>query len=275
MPVVRTGGIVVQQVVDAGELDFNGPRHRIGQNFRVGAGIVGFDLHNGRVISGNWATGRACKATKPITTMTIDNTEAKIGRSIKKCEITRRAPAASEEQSERSRHRRREPAQVSPAPGRDFMQALYNDAIADMDPFFDNPLVPLPTRRHNLASQLCRPCPRRIRWSPCALLHRALRHQDRAGLGVPLNRTRTNCPGNNTRSGLGNTPRLSRSRIRFQSHIEQVQHALMLVRRPIDKGEHAAQLVDTGMLNTFGIGIAPAFQQKLSGALTITYMGST
>ena len=50
----------------------------------------------------------------------------------------------------------------------------------------------------------------------------------------------------------------------------------MLVRRPIDKGEQAPRnWYNTGMLNTFGIGIAPAFQQKLSGALTITYMGST
>lgn len=36
----------------------------------------------------------------------------------------------------------------------------------------------------------------------------------------------------------------------------------MPIGRPIHKGEHAAQLVHTRMLNPFGIGIAPALQQE-------------
>src|SRR5207247_8068248 len=40
----------------------------------------------GGVIWGYWATGSEIPATAPARVMTIDNTEAKIGRSIKKCE---------------------------------------------------------------------------------------------------------------------------------------------------------------------------------------------
>src|SRR6476620_7263034 len=41
----------------------------------------------GGAISGYWATGRRKKATPPKITKTIETTEAKIGRSMKKCEI--------------------------------------------------------------------------------------------------------------------------------------------------------------------------------------------
>ena len=40
----------------------------------------------GGVIGGYWATGRLNTATAPASVMTIDSTEAKIGRSMKKCE---------------------------------------------------------------------------------------------------------------------------------------------------------------------------------------------
>src|SRR3974377_2166976 len=41
----------------------------------------------GGAISGYCATGSRVKATTPRITMTIDTTEAKIGRSMKKCEM--------------------------------------------------------------------------------------------------------------------------------------------------------------------------------------------
>src|SRR5262245_43676843 len=41
----------------------------------------------GGAISGNWATGRRVNDTAPRMTKMIDSTEAKIGRSMKKCEI--------------------------------------------------------------------------------------------------------------------------------------------------------------------------------------------
>jgi hypothetical protein len=40
----------------------------------------------GGVIWGYWATGRLTTATAPAKVMTIDSTEAKIGRLMKKCE---------------------------------------------------------------------------------------------------------------------------------------------------------------------------------------------
>src|ERR1700730_15038732 len=40
----------------------------------------------GGVICGYWATGRLTTATPPASVMTIDSTEAKIGRLMKKCE---------------------------------------------------------------------------------------------------------------------------------------------------------------------------------------------
>src|SRR5271166_920873 len=40
----------------------------------------------GGVICGYWASGRLNTATAPASVMTMDRTEAKIGRSIKKCE---------------------------------------------------------------------------------------------------------------------------------------------------------------------------------------------
>ncbi len=43
----------------------------------------------GGVISGYWSTGSVKTATPPASTKTIDKTEAKMGRSMKKCEITR------------------------------------------------------------------------------------------------------------------------------------------------------------------------------------------
>src|SRR6478752_2748399 len=42
----------------------------------------------GGVTSGYWATGRVTRATAPARVMTMDRTEAKIGRSMKKREIT-------------------------------------------------------------------------------------------------------------------------------------------------------------------------------------------
>jgi hypothetical protein len=48
VPVVRAGGIVIQEIVDAGELHFDGARHRIGHDLRAGARIIGFDLDDGR-----------------------------------------------------------------------------------------------------------------------------------------------------------------------------------------------------------------------------------
>src|SRR5262245_61769727 len=38
-------------------------------------------------MGGYWATGRTIRAIAPARVMTIDRTEAKIGRSMKKCEI--------------------------------------------------------------------------------------------------------------------------------------------------------------------------------------------
>ena len=46
--VVGAGGVVVEEIVDAGELHFDGPRHRLGDHFRAGAGVVGVDLYHGR-----------------------------------------------------------------------------------------------------------------------------------------------------------------------------------------------------------------------------------
>ena len=43
----------------------------------------------GGVIGGYWASGRLNAATAPARVMTIDSTEAKIGRSMKKCENIR------------------------------------------------------------------------------------------------------------------------------------------------------------------------------------------
>src|SRR5579884_2620506 len=45
----------------------------------------------GGVTSGYCATGRLRSAIAPANVMTMDSTEAKIGRSMKKCEITRKA----------------------------------------------------------------------------------------------------------------------------------------------------------------------------------------
>ena len=42
----------------------------------------------GGVTSGYCATGSENAATEPASVTTIDSTEAKIGRSMKKCEIT-------------------------------------------------------------------------------------------------------------------------------------------------------------------------------------------
>src|ERR1044071_6537590 len=44
-------------------------------------------LITGGAISGYCATGRRQKATAPRITNTIDSTEAKIGRSMKKCDV--------------------------------------------------------------------------------------------------------------------------------------------------------------------------------------------
>jgi hypothetical protein len=41
----------------------------------------------GGVICGYWATGKVRTATAPARVMTMDSTEAKIGLSMKKCEI--------------------------------------------------------------------------------------------------------------------------------------------------------------------------------------------
>ena len=57
-------------------------------------------------------------------------------------------------------------------------------------------------------------------------------------------------------------PNLPRSRIGLESDIEQVQHTLLPVRRPVRKGQHAAQLINTGMLDAFGTHIALALQEK-------------
>jgi hypothetical protein len=46
----------------------------------------------GGVTLGYCATGRVYTATPPASVMTIDNTEAKIGRSMKKCEIMSAVP---------------------------------------------------------------------------------------------------------------------------------------------------------------------------------------
>src|SRR6267143_5376143 len=40
----------------------------------------------GGVIGGYWASGKLGMATSPASAITIDSTEAKIGRSMKKCE---------------------------------------------------------------------------------------------------------------------------------------------------------------------------------------------
>src|SRR5581483_1248632 len=47
----------------------------------------------GGVIRGYWAIGRLASAMPPISVMTTDSTVAKIGRSMKKREITSRTPA--------------------------------------------------------------------------------------------------------------------------------------------------------------------------------------
>src|SRR6516164_3946147 len=52
-----------------------------------------FTLMIGGAISGYWATGSRVNDTEPRMTKTIDTTAAKIGRSMKKCEI--RIPKAS------------------------------------------------------------------------------------------------------------------------------------------------------------------------------------
>ncbi|MNN14332.1 hypothetical protein D3C81_1273930 [compost metagenome] len=47
-------------------------------------GYLVLTVMDGGVMSGNCATGSAVSATRPPTTMMIDSTDAKIGRSIKK-----------------------------------------------------------------------------------------------------------------------------------------------------------------------------------------------
>src|SRR2546421_620487 len=56
----------------------------------------------GGVICGYWATGRLQAATAPARVITIDSTEAKIGRSMKKCE---NMPGLKIHRGERREHR--------------------------------------------------------------------------------------------------------------------------------------------------------------------------
>src|SRR5438552_16419115 len=53
----------------------------------VAPGYCPCTLMIGGAISGYWATGRRANDTTPRITNTIETTEAKIGRSMKKCEI--------------------------------------------------------------------------------------------------------------------------------------------------------------------------------------------
>ncbi len=48
VPIVRAGGIVIQEVIDAGELHLDRARHGFGDDFRARPGIIGIDLHHGR-----------------------------------------------------------------------------------------------------------------------------------------------------------------------------------------------------------------------------------
>ena len=78
----------VEHVLDAADLLFDGSGHGVADGLGVGAGIEALTSTVGGVTSGYWATGSDRAATAPASVMTIDSTEAKIGRSMKKCEIT-------------------------------------------------------------------------------------------------------------------------------------------------------------------------------------------
>src|SRR5579872_3895440 len=54
--------------------------------FGFAPGYVALTTTVGGTTSGYWATGSLNRASPPTRTITIDNTEAKIGRSIKKWE---------------------------------------------------------------------------------------------------------------------------------------------------------------------------------------------
>src|SRR5262249_20379508 len=66
----------------------------------------------GGVMSGYWATGRPTTLTTPAIVMTIDSTLAKIGRSMKKCEITASPSCSPRTRGERGAGQR------TPAPHR-------------------------------------------------------------------------------------------------------------------------------------------------------------
>ena len=86
--VVRAERRHVEHVLDAADLLLDRSGHGVANRLGVGAGIDGVTSTVGGVTSGYWATGSDSAATEPASVTTIDSTEAKIGRSMKKCEIT-------------------------------------------------------------------------------------------------------------------------------------------------------------------------------------------
>ena len=78
----------VHHALDAADLLLDGGGHRVAHGLGVGPGIERRHQHRGRRHLGYCATGSVNTATPPASTKTIDSTEAKIGRSMKKWEIT-------------------------------------------------------------------------------------------------------------------------------------------------------------------------------------------
>jgi hypothetical protein len=83
----------VEHVLDAVDLLLDRSDHGRGDHLRAGAGILAGDVDDRRAISGYCAIGRRKNETAPEITNVIETTQAKIGRSMKKCDKRIRAPS--------------------------------------------------------------------------------------------------------------------------------------------------------------------------------------
>ena len=80
----------VHHALDAVDLLLDRRGDGVGDDLGAGAGILAVTSTVGGVISGYCASGKLKTATAPARVMTIDSTEAKIGRSMKNFESTAR-----------------------------------------------------------------------------------------------------------------------------------------------------------------------------------------
>src|SRR6516225_6016736 len=101
----------------------------------------------GGAISGYCATGSRKKATPPRMTKTIDTTEAKIGRSIKKCEIRMRSRRRLFRRLRRASRRRRVRRLGRPQLGSNLLiwprlhQSAHHDPVIRTDALLDDAQV--------------------------------------------------------------------------------------------------------------------------------------